>query len=45
MGFAVGMLVGMFIMFAIAKRLQVELMRETEKFKDFETWKEWKNKL
>ena len=44
MEFAVGMLVGMFIMFAIAKRLQVELMREIEKLKDFETWKEWKNK-
>jgi membrane protein DedA with SNARE-associated domain len=45
MEFALGMLVGMFIMFAIAKRLQVELMREIEKLKDFETWKEWKNKL
>jgi hypothetical protein len=45
MEFAVGMLVGMFIMFAIAKRLQVELMREIEKLKDFETWKEWKNKI
>jgi membrane protein DedA with SNARE-associated domain len=45
MGFALGMLVGMFIMFAIAKRLQVELMREIEKLKDFETWKEWKNKI
>ena len=45
MEFVVGMLVGMFIMFAIAKRLQVELMREIEKLKDFETWKEWKNKI
>ncbi len=45
MEFALGMLVGMFIMFAIAKRLQVELMREIEKLKDFETWKEWKNKI
>ena len=45
MEFAVGMLVGMFIMFAIAKRLQVELMREIEKLKDIETWKEWKNKI
>ena len=45
MEFAVGMLVGMFIMFAIAKRLQVELMREIEKLKYFETWKEWKNKI
>ncbi len=45
MEFAVGILVGMFIMFAITKRLQVELMREIEKLKDFETWKEWKNKI
>ena len=45
MEFALGMLVGMFITFAIAKRLHVELMREIEKLKDFETWKEWKNKI
>jgi hypothetical protein len=45
MEFALGMLVGMIIMFAIAKRLQVELMREIENLKDFETWKEWKNKI
>jgi hypothetical protein len=31
-------------MFAVAKRLQVELMRDIEKLKDFDTWKEWKNK-
>ena len=44
MDFALGMLTGMFIMFAIAKRLQVELMNDVEKLKDSETWKEWKNK-
>ena len=44
MEFALGMLVGMCIMLAIAKRLQVELMNDVEKLKDFDTWKEWKNK-
>lgn len=44
MEFALGMLAGMFIMLAIAKRLQVELMNDVEKLKDFDTWKEWKNK-
>jgi membrane protein DedA with SNARE-associated domain len=44
MDFALGMLTGMFIMFAIAKRLQVELMNDVDKLKDFDTWKEWKNK-
>lgn len=44
MDFALGMLIGMFIMFAIAKRLQAEFMRDIEKLKDFDTWKEWKNK-
>jgi hypothetical protein len=44
MDFALGMLSGMFIMWAIAKRLQIEWRKEIEKLKDFETWKEWKNK-
>jgi type III secretory pathway component EscR len=44
MDFALGMLLGMFIMWAIAKRLQIEWKKEIEQLKDFDTWKEWKNK-
>jgi hypothetical protein len=31
-------------MWAIAKKIQIELMKDLEKLKDFDTWKEWKNK-
>jgi len=44
MDFALGMLLGMFIMWAIAKRLQIEWRKEIEELKDFDVWKEWKNK-
>lgn len=44
MDFALGMLAGMFIMWAIAKRLQIEWRKEIEELKDFDVWKEWKNK-
>jgi type III secretory pathway component EscR len=44
MDFALGMLLGMFIMWAIAKRLQIEWKKEIEQLKDFDTWKEWRNK-
>ena len=44
MEFALGLLTGMIIMWVIAKRLQVEWKRGLEKLKDFDTWKEWKNK-
>ena len=44
MDFALGLFTGMFIMWAIAMRLKVDLMRDIEKLKDFETWKDWKNK-
>lgn len=43
MEFALGMLTGMIIMWAIAKRLMIEWKRDLEKLKDFETWKKWKN--
>lgn len=43
MEFALGVLTGMFIMFIIAKRLQIEWKKQIEKLKDFDTWKEWKN--
>jgi hypothetical protein len=44
MDFALGLFTGMFIMWAVAMRLKVLIMKEIEKLKDFDTWKEWKNK-
>ena len=44
MDFALGMLTGMVIVFVIAKRLLREMKQEVELLKDFDTWKEWKNK-
>ena len=44
MDFALGFAVGAFITWAVAKRLQIEWKKEIEQLKDFDTWKEWKNK-
>ncbi|CAB4175239.1 hypothetical protein UFOVP1247_97 [uncultured Caudovirales phage] len=44
MDFGLGLFTGMFIMWAVAKKIQIEIMKELEKLKDFDTWKEWKNK-
>jgi hypothetical protein len=44
MEFGLGLFTGMFIMWAVAKKIQIELMKDLEKLKDFDTWKEWKNK-
>lgn len=43
MEFALGLLIGMFIMWAIAMRVKSDFLKDLEKLKDFETWKEWKN--
>jgi hypothetical protein len=43
MDFTLGFVTGAFIMFAVAKRLQIEWRKEIEELKDFDTWKEWKN--
>lgn len=43
MDFALGYLTGMIVMAIIAQRLKVFILKEIEKLKDFETWKEWKN--
>lgn len=40
----IAFLTGAFIMFTVAMRLKVELMRQIDELKDFDTWKEWKNK-
>jgi hypothetical protein len=44
MGFGLGLFAGMFIMWVAAKKNQIEIMKDLEKLKDFDTWKEWKNK-
>ena len=44
MNFGLGLFVGMFIMWAIAMSLKAQWKRDLEKLKDYETWKEWKNK-
>jgi uncharacterized membrane protein YciS (DUF1049 family) len=43
MEFALGLGTGMFIMGAVAMRLKVLIMKDIERLKDFDTWKEWKN--
>lgn len=40
----IGFLTGAFLTWAIAKRLMVEWKKDLKKLKDFDTWKEWKNK-
>jgi hypothetical protein len=42
--FALGLGTGLIIMWAVAMRLKVLIMKDIEKLKDFDTWKEWKNK-
>jgi hypothetical protein len=44
MEFALGLGTGMIIMGAVAMRLKVLIMKEVELLKDYDTWKEWKNK-
>ena len=44
MEFALGLFIGMFIMWVIAMKLKVEWRKDIETLKDFDTWKEWKNK-
>lgn len=43
MDFALGFVTGAFIMFVVAKRLQMEWKKQIEELKDFDVWKEWKN--
>ena len=43
MDFTLGFVTGAFIMFVVAKRLQIEWRKEIEELKDFDVWKEWKN--
>jgi hypothetical protein len=43
MKIVISFLFGAFLMWAIAMRLKAEFMKDLEKLKDFDTWKEWKN--
>lgn len=44
MEFLLGYLVGVFAMLFIEILFKKKLNRDIEKLKDFDTWKEWKNK-
>jgi hypothetical protein len=44
MDFALGFTTGWFIMWIIGMKFFSLDNKEKEKLKDFETWKEWKNK-
>ena len=44
MEIALGILIGMIIMFMVSVKMYLEIRRQIEQLKDFETWKEWKNK-
>ena len=44
MDFALGYISGMIVMWIVAKKIQMEWRKEIEQLKDFDTWKEWKNK-
>lgn len=42
--FVLGFCSGGLVMWAAAKVIMSEWKKDLEKLKDFETWKEWKNK-
>ena len=44
MEFGLGLFTGMLIMWIVAKKIQMEWRKEIEELKDFDVWKEWKNK-
>ena len=44
MEFGLGLFAGMFIMWVISMSFKAQWKRDLEKLKDFDTWKEWKNK-
>ena len=44
MDFALGLGTGIIITWAVAMRLKAEWKKEVELLKDYDTWKEWKNK-
>jgi hypothetical protein len=44
MEFVIGYLSGIFVMWVGGMSLKAQRKKDVEKLKDFETWKEWKNK-
>ena len=42
--FALGLFIGMFVMWMVGKLFLSMAHKEKEKLRDFDTWKEWKNK-
>jgi hypothetical protein len=44
MDFGLGLFTGTFFMWVISMSFKAQWKRDLEKLKDFDTWKEWKNK-
>jgi hypothetical protein len=44
MEFIIGFCVGGFLVWAVAMRLKAEWKKDIESLKDYEVWKNWKNK-
>jgi hypothetical protein len=44
MNFIIGFFAGLVLMFGIAISIRTEWKKDIEKLKDFDTWKQWKNK-
>lgn len=42
--FLLGMLIGVITTWLLVKQVIKELLNDVDRLKDFETWKEWKNK-
>ena len=42
--FVIGYLAGFAVMYIVAFSIRVTWKKDLEKLKDFNTWKEWKNK-
>ena len=41
---AIGIIIGMIVMFMISTKMYLEIKKQIEQLKDFEVWKEWKNR-
>jgi hypothetical protein len=44
MEFTIGFIIGCVVMIYLARKVQEQVLEDIQKLKDFEEWKEWKNK-
>ena len=44
MEFTIGFIIGFIVMMYLARKVQEQVLEDIQKLKDFEEWKEWKNK-